>query len=46
MTMMLKVDPLNPNEETMKKAAQVVKRGGVVVFPTETVYGMGAKFFR
>jgi len=45
MTMMLKVDPLNPNEETMKKAAQVVKRGGVVVFPTETVYGMGANCF-
>lgn len=29
----------------IKKAAVTLKRGGVVVFPTETVYGMGADAF-
>ncbi|MDI6757026.1 MAG: L-threonylcarbamoyladenylate synthase [Endomicrobiia bacterium] len=29
----------------IKAAAEVLKRGGVVVFPTETVYGMGADAF-
>lgn len=28
-----------------KKAAEFIKRGGVVAFPTETVYGLGANVF-
>jgi L-threonylcarbamoyladenylate synthase len=29
----------------MKKAADIIKNGGTVVFPTETVYGIGADVF-
>lgn len=32
-------------ENPITKAAIVIKRGGVVVFPTETVYGLGADVF-
>jgi len=28
-----------------KQAAEIIKRGGVVAFPTETVYGLGANVF-
>ena len=28
----------------LKKAAQILMRGGVVIFPTDTVYGIGARF--
>ena len=27
------------------EASQIIKSGGVVVFPTETVYGLGANAF-
>jgi L-threonylcarbamoyladenylate synthase len=30
------------NEEDLERAAQIIKRGGLVAFPTETVYGLGA----
>ncbi len=30
------------SDEKIKEAAEVIKRGGLVVFPTETVYGLGA----
>lgn len=30
------------NISSIKKAAQIIKAGGLVVFPTETVYGIGA----
>ncbi len=30
------------NDETIKEAAGIIKRGGLVAFPTETVYGLGA----
>ncbi|ACP35586.1 Sua5/YciO/YrdC/YwlC family protein [Sulfolobus islandicus L.S.2.15] len=42
MTEVLKVDPLYPELDKIKKAASVIKAGGTVVFPTETVYGLGA----
>jgi L-threonylcarbamoyladenylate synthase len=34
---------INDNDiDTLKEAAQVIKNGGTVAFPTETVYGLGA----
>jgi L-threonylcarbamoyladenylate synthase len=31
--------------ETIQQAAEIIKMGGVVAFPTETVYGLGADAF-
>ena len=39
---MLKVDPSAPEPEKIRAAAEVIKSGGLVAFPTETVYGLGA----
>lgn len=33
------------NYDAIDKAAQVIKNGGLVLFPTETVYGIGANAF-
>ncbi len=33
------------NINQLKQAAQIIKDGGIVVFPTETVYGIGANAF-
>lgn len=30
------------SEESIKSAADIIKKGGLVAFPTETVYGLGA----
>lgn len=43
--MILKIDPLNPDLEAIKLAAGMLKRGGIVAFPTETVYGLGCDTF-
>ena len=34
-------DTKNINDEELKKAAQILRDGGLVAFPTETVYGLG-----
>lgn len=39
---MLKVDPQHPEPEALHEAGAVIRRGGLVAFPTETVYGLGA----
>ena len=36
------VDPLHPDIEILKKAGALLREGKLVVFPTETVYGLGA----
>lgn len=33
---------VNPDEGVIERAAAVIRRGGLVAFPTETVYGLGA----
>ena len=38
----IKVDSENPRIEDIRFAADIVKDGGIVAFPTETVYGLGA----
>lgn len=45
MTLVLKIDQLDPDIEILKKAAGIIREGGTVVFPTETVYGLGANAF-
>lgn len=41
-TLLLRVNPLDPEIDTIRKAAEIIKKGGLVAFPTETVYGLGA----
>jgi len=40
--MVIKVNFKNPEKNIIKNAAEIIKKGGLVVFPTETVYGLGA----
>jgi len=40
-TIVLKVNPENPEMEKIIIAANVIRNGGLVAFPTETVYGLG-----
>jgi len=37
-----RIDPESPSAEVINLAAKVLLDGGIVVFPTETVYGLGA----
>src|SRR5688572_27209076 len=41
-TEVLPLDPRHPAPEGIARAAAVLRRGGLVAFPTETVYGLGA----
>lgn len=41
-TRVLQVDPQRPAESAIAEASEVITAGGLVAFPTETVYGLGA----
>ena len=38
---MIKILKVECNEEGIKKTSQIIKEGGIVIFPTDTVYGIG-----
>ena len=41
MTDVIRVDPADPDPAALMRAAECLRRGGLVAFPTETVYGLG-----
>src|SRR5208283_2239688 len=45
MTEVIAIDPINPEISRIRRAAKVIREGGTVAFPTETVYGLGADAF-
>lgn len=44
-TRVLRVDPAEPDPSAVSIAAEMMRKGGLVAFPTETVYGLGANAF-
>ena len=40
-TEIYRIDPADPDESVIRRAGEIVRRGGLVAFPTETVYGLG-----
>ena len=44
-TVVLKINKNNPQRAQIKKAAEVLSKGGIIVFPTDTVYGLAAGAF-
>ena len=41
MAELLKIYPENPNPKAIEKVVEVLKRGGLIIYPTDTVYGLG-----
>lgn len=39
--MLLKIYPENPNPREIDKVVEVLRNGGLVIYPTDTVYGLG-----
>jgi L-threonylcarbamoyladenylate synthase len=37
----VRIDPLSPDPSVLEEAAEIIRSGGLVAFPTETVYGLG-----
>ena len=41
----LKTDNFAPDENIINEAIDVLANGGVIIYPTDTVYGLGANIF-
>ncbi len=43
--MILEIDPYRPSPRKIKQAVEALKKGEVIIYPTDTCYGMGADIF-
>lgn len=41
MSELIKIYEKNPNEREIDKVVEVLKNGGLIIYPTDTVYGLG-----
>jgi len=41
MSQLIKIYEENPNEREIDKIVKILKKGGLIIYPTDTVYGLG-----
>ena len=44
--MLLSINPDNPQKRLIDKVVQVLDRGGLIIYPTDTFYGIGCDLFQ
>jgi len=44
--MLLKIYPQNPNPKAIQQVVNCLRDGGIVIFPTDTIYGMGCDIYK
>ncbi|HEX3024292.1 MAG TPA: L-threonylcarbamoyladenylate synthase [Chitinophagaceae bacterium] len=44
--MLLQVHPDNPNPRHIKTIVECLKDGGIIIYPTDTIYGLGCDIFQ
>jgi tRNA threonylcarbamoyl adenosine modification protein (Sua5/YciO/YrdC/YwlC family) len=43
--MLVAINNQNPQMRLIRKAVEIIRSGGIVIYPTDTVYGMGCDLF-
>ena len=43
MSVYLEIDPTYPKSRSLEKVVRVIQDGGVIVYPTDSVYALGCK---
>lgn len=44
--MLLKIYPENPGERQIRTVVECLNDGGIIIYPTDTIYGMGCDIFK
>jgi len=44
--MILKINPVNPQPRLIRKVVDILQDGGVIAYPTDTIYGLGCDLYQ
>ena len=45
MAKILKIYPENPQESAINEVVKILKNGGLIIYPSDTVYALGCNIF-
>jgi len=43
--MLIKIYPENPNYKQIERVIEILQKGGIIIYPTDSVYGMGCDIY-
>ncbi|HRP17386.1 MAG TPA: L-threonylcarbamoyladenylate synthase, partial [Ginsengibacter sp.] len=44
--MLLRIHPVDPQPRLVKEAVSILNDGGIIIYPTDTIYGLGCDIFQ
>src|SRR3954467_8017608 len=44
--MLITIHPKDPQPRLIRQVADVLKRGGIIIYPTDTIYGLGCDIYQ
>ena len=44
--MLIRIHPINPQERIIRQVVEVLKQGGIIIYPTDTIYGLGCDIYQ
>jgi tRNA threonylcarbamoyl adenosine modification protein (Sua5/YciO/YrdC/YwlC family) len=44
--MLIRIHPVNPQDRHLQQVVSILKQGGIVVYPTDTIYGLGCDIYQ
>jgi tRNA threonylcarbamoyl adenosine modification protein (Sua5/YciO/YrdC/YwlC family) len=44
--MLIRIHPVSPQDRLIRQVVDTLKRGGIIVYPTDTIYGLGCDIFQ
>lgn len=44
--MLIRIHPVDPQNRLIQQVVQVLKQGGIIVYPTDTIYGLGCDIYQ
>src|SRR3954468_24596322 len=44
--MLIHIHPIDPQQRLIRQVIEVLKQGGVIIYPTDTIYGLGCDIFQ
>ncbi len=44
--MLIRIHPVDPQERLIRQVVTILKKGGIIIYPTDTIYGLGCDIFQ
>jgi len=44
--MLIRIHPIDPQERLLRQVGDILRHGGVIIYPTDTIYGLGCDIYQ